>query len=249
MAYGETYDQFVQKFQRKKTTDDCYTPSAIYEAVKSWCIQEYKIDENKIIRPFYPDTEFTEFDYTNKIVLDNPPFSILSKIVKFYLDNNVKFFLFAPAMTIFSIYVPVCYIVVDGRITYENGVKVRTSFITNLESLGIRRSLGLENLIKQAQGEKTKHRNNFTYDSHVVTFSKIARLKGNYKISATNLSHIRTQNGCNLFGAGWLCNDKVASMLPSSIKTDGSVPLELNSKEKQIITELNQACTKCVQET
>lgn len=26
MAYGETYEEFVEKFKPKKTTDDCYTP-------------------------------------------------------------------------------------------------------------------------------------------------------------------------------------------------------------------------------
>lgn len=26
MAKGETYEQFVDKFKQKKTTDDCYTP-------------------------------------------------------------------------------------------------------------------------------------------------------------------------------------------------------------------------------
>lgn len=28
MARGETYEQFVDKFKQKKTTDDCYTPAA-----------------------------------------------------------------------------------------------------------------------------------------------------------------------------------------------------------------------------
>lgn len=30
---GETYEEFVEKFKPKKTTDDCYTPPEIYETV------------------------------------------------------------------------------------------------------------------------------------------------------------------------------------------------------------------------
>lgn len=29
----DTYDEFVDKFRVKKTTDDCYTPDNIYEVV------------------------------------------------------------------------------------------------------------------------------------------------------------------------------------------------------------------------
>ena len=32
----EEYQKFVDKFKPKKTTDDCYTPANIYEAVLSW---------------------------------------------------------------------------------------------------------------------------------------------------------------------------------------------------------------------
>lgn len=30
MAKGETYEQFTEKFILKRTTDDCYTPEAVY---------------------------------------------------------------------------------------------------------------------------------------------------------------------------------------------------------------------------
>lgn len=33
------YDGFVEKFKPKRTTDDCYTPPAVYEAVKGWAIK------------------------------------------------------------------------------------------------------------------------------------------------------------------------------------------------------------------
>lgn len=50
----QDYDEFVDKFKHKKTTDDCYTPPAIYEAVLTWCEKEYGIDRASVIRPFKP---------------------------------------------------------------------------------------------------------------------------------------------------------------------------------------------------
>lgn len=38
------YQAFVDKFKPKKTTDDCYTPANIYEAVAAWVAEEYHRD-------------------------------------------------------------------------------------------------------------------------------------------------------------------------------------------------------------
>ena len=39
------YAGFVEKFKPKKTTDDCYTPPMVYEAVKDWACRRYGITE------------------------------------------------------------------------------------------------------------------------------------------------------------------------------------------------------------
>ena len=33
---NQDYDEFIEKFKPKKTTDDCYTPPLVYEAVLGW---------------------------------------------------------------------------------------------------------------------------------------------------------------------------------------------------------------------
>ena len=49
------YDGFVEKFKPKKTTDDCYTPQPVYDAVLEWVRDEYHVDESTpILRPFKP---------------------------------------------------------------------------------------------------------------------------------------------------------------------------------------------------
>ena len=62
MARGETYEQFVEKFKPKKTTDDCYTPPLVYEAIKQWACAEYGISPEKIVRPFWPGGDYEQFD-------------------------------------------------------------------------------------------------------------------------------------------------------------------------------------------
>lgn len=56
---NETYDEFVEKFKPKKTTDDCYTPPEVYEVIKDWVCRTYNVDENKIMRPFKPGGELS----------------------------------------------------------------------------------------------------------------------------------------------------------------------------------------------
>ena len=48
----EDYDAFVEKFKPKKTTDDCYTPPIVYNAVAEWVANEYSLDKSTFARPF-----------------------------------------------------------------------------------------------------------------------------------------------------------------------------------------------------
>ena len=53
MAQNETYEEFVVKFKPKKTTDDCYTPEAVYAALLDYVRQRYGLgDDVPIVRPF-----------------------------------------------------------------------------------------------------------------------------------------------------------------------------------------------------
>lgn len=127
----EDYEGFVKKFEAKKTTDDCYTPPTIYEIVKDWTVKRFGLNGAKIIRPFKPGGDFINEDYSGDcVVIDNPPFSILKKICDFYNARDIRFFLFCPALS--SIYKGCTYVAVNVFITYENGAKVNTCFVTNL---------------------------------------------------------------------------------------------------------------------
>lgn len=128
---NQDYDEFIEKFKPRKTTDDCYTPPPVYEAVLDWAREHLDIGDRPVVRPFYPGGDFEHFDYPdNCVVIDNPPFSIFSKICDWYVEHGIPFLLFAPAMS--SIRQNVTYIGASCSITYENGANVGTAFVTNM---------------------------------------------------------------------------------------------------------------------
>lgn len=128
------YDAFTAKFKRKKTTDDCYTPPAVYDAVLRY-VDEYIMPLHglEVLRPFRPGGDYLAEKYgENTVVIDNPPFSIYTRIIRNYCEIGVRFFLFAPALTMFVPGVPLQYVITRLNVVYENGAKVRTGFVTNM---------------------------------------------------------------------------------------------------------------------
>ena len=98
----EKYNEFVDKFKVKHTTDDCFTPPAVYDVVKKWVAEQYQ-HKGEIVRPFYPGGDYKSYDYPQGcLVLDNPPFSLMADIVKFYIEKKIDFFLFANHLTLFN---------------------------------------------------------------------------------------------------------------------------------------------------
>lgn len=135
---NDEYNEFLDKFEIKKTTDDCYTPDAVYKAVQDWVAKEYGVKPEKMIRPFYPGGDYQSERYPKGcVVVDNPPFSILAEILNWYNEHGVKFFLFAPSLTLFSSSSSSsCAMATGADVLYENGASVSTSFLTNLENGG-----------------------------------------------------------------------------------------------------------------
>ena len=155
----EDYDGFVEKFKAKKTTDDCYTPDIVYDAVAGWVEQRYGVKRADFIRPFYPGNDYRRFDYTGKIVVDNPPFSLLTQIIDFYRASGVRFFLFAPLLTSLKHVSRGCtFICCDASITYENGAVVNTAFLTDLDKTGvaIMTCRELQKLVEDADAKNRK---------------------------------------------------------------------------------------------
>lgn len=226
MSKDETYDEFVEKFKPKKTTDDCYTPPLVYEAVANWVATEYGLDKQNFVRPFYPGGDYKSEDYTGKIVVDNPPFSILSEIIDFYTERGVRFFLFAPTLVGLVRYAEKCTALPIGvDIEYENGAVVNTSFCTNLDPHEIRcRTVpALYEAVKSANNETKKYRKKqrakYTYPLELVTTSGIYPyakygiefvIPRSESVPCTALDAQRAMRK-SIFGCGWLISERLVA--------------------------------------
>ena len=179
---NDEYNEFLDKFETKKTTDDCYTPDNVYDAVASWVEKEYGVSRSKFIRPFYPNGDYKKEKYQDGCaVVDNPPFSILSEIIKWYCENGIRFFLFAPTLTLFTaVGTDVTYIPTGIQILYENGASVNTSFITNMDSVRLYISAELFERVNTVneENERAVHKElpKYSYPDEVVIAARIFTL-------------------------------------------------------------------------
>ena len=268
MAKGETYDEFVQKFKPKKTTDDCYTPPLVYDAVADYVAKHYGLDRADFVRPFYPGGDYESYDYTGKVVVDNPPFSILAKILDFYISHSIKFFLFAPTLTIFSTQRDrkCTSILIDVDVTYENGAVVHTSFLTNLGNTDIiaRTSPTLYYAVKKAndQQKNTKKLPKYEYPTHILTAARMKEYSSagiRLEIRRDEVERIACMDEQKpikktIYGGGFLVSDSVASELENAERKNAerkkaerkkaerkkANELHLSYREKEIIKRLSK---------
>lgn len=248
------YKQFVEKFKPKKTTDDCYTPPEVYEAVKQWVLEEVpEIRELRIVRPFYPGGDYQAEDYTGAVVIDKPPFSILAEIKRFYLERNIPFFLFAPALTVLS---PentrITSIIANCTITYHNGAVVSTSFVSNLfGDTAFILSPDIVNRVKEAQPQAkvTKTLPLYEYPPNVVTSSSLNRYLNrgvSFRVPRSEVHFTKALDnqrkvGKGLYGSGFIISDRVVKILQSAPKLSREIPIrwDLSEREREIIRKLN----------
>ena len=176
----EKYTAFVDKFKPSKTTDDCYTPQPVMDVVSAWVEKEYGISRERFVRPFWPGGNYQAFDYpAGCAVVDNPPFSILSGIVRWYVGRGIRFFLFAPALTLFNQRGnsrDVTYIAAGADVIYENGANVRTSFITNLDTWQLRTAPELTREVtrisRELASQGRKELPKYVYPDAVITAAR-----------------------------------------------------------------------------
>ena len=247
------YEGFVDKFEPKKTTDDCYTPKEIMDAVIDYVNEKYPLAGKQIIRPFFPGGDFESVDYpADCVVIDNPPFSIITKICRFYLERNIKFFLFCPHLTAFSSDINATHIIAAADMTYENGAVVLTSFVSNM--FGDIKILGdaeLHNKLKRIQKRNKVNLPKYQYPDNIVTVSKVSYCveKGvSITIFKDDLKHCRAMDaqkmhGKSLFGSGFLASNKAAAEMAAAemaAADENVITWELSQREKEIIKSLGK---------
>ena len=251
---SNNYDEFVEKFKTKLTTDDCYTPPLVYAAVLRWCCEKYAIPADaQIVRPFYPGGDYERYSYPDGCyVIDNPPFSIVSKIVKWYQARKIRFFIFAPYLT--NLGIRNCnHLITPVSVTYENGAKVDTSFVTNLGDDLIASEPELYRLIKAAdeatQKASKKELPKYAYPDHVLMASDVGYMAKHgvrFAVKARDCHFIRAldaqrEHGKAMYGTGYLLSDRAAAERAAAERAAASARVAsakvwtLSARESEII--------------
>lgn len=249
----EDYDGFVEKFKPKKTTDDCYTPQEVYDVIVEWLTEKGAIDANTpIVRPFWPGGDYEHEKYDEGcVVVDNPPFSILSKIMRFYSERGIGVFLFVPALTAANASCQeYTIIVIGGGIKYENGAKVATAFITNLPfcaQYAMMTAPELGERIKCVQKSGGGKIPSYKYPDNVISPAILNGLANvDLKIRRKEALYIKTLDAQRVkkkavYGGGYLVSDYAAARLKAArLKAAReSVVWELSERERTLISRLN----------
>ena len=244
----EEYQEFLKKFEAKKTTDDCYTPDNIYNAVRDWAAEKYEIGNAAIVRPFYPGGDYKSEKYPSGcVVIDNPPFSIISEICEWYTSKRIKFFLFAPTLTLLGIMRGSAnYVVCGCGVVYENGASVNTSFVTNMGGNKIVAAADLREILDDENKKNLKklHRElpKYSYPDEVLTATMLCYMAAHgvsLEISERDAHFIRAldaqkASGKCLFGSGFLLSEKAAAEKAAAEKVNTDI-WKLSEREWAIV--------------
>jgi hypothetical protein len=260
----EEYQEFLEKFKLKKTTDDCYTPAPVYDAVARYVEETYGVSRDKFVRPFYPGGDYISEKYpAGCVVVDNPPFSIMAEILRFYDSKGIKFFLFAPTLTLFSSssHNTCTALPCTLAVIYENGASVNTSFLTNLERGGVRfRSAPkLQAMVQEGIDEFArtlkKSLPKYSYPPHIITSSWVgilSRLGIEFSVpvaESEGISGLDSQKatGKTIYGKGYIVSDRVKAEREKAErekaereKAERWERWELSARELAIIEKLNE---------
>ena len=247
--HEKEYTDFVEKFKPKLTTDDCYTPAPIYEVIAEWVAKEYGVDRSRFLRPFYPGGDYQRESYAEgDVVVDNPPFSILSEIIRWYADRGIRYFLFCPAMTslVRAAYETGATVIQAGSaITYENGAEVRTAYVTNLDDpeIVIRTAPDLRKAVdeKNEKIQKAMKRSvpKYDYPDEIVTAAIIDRWCKygiDYAVrrsECVRVTSLDMQGDKAIYGGGLLLSERAAAERAAATKW------QLSEREKAIVAKLS----------
>ena len=251
---SQEYQAFVDKFKPKLTTDDCYTPENVYETVRAWVFARYGLPKDTpVVRPFWPGGDYQRADYPDGcVVIDTPPFSLLSEIETFYLANGIAFFLFAPGLQIFKSYRGLHYVNAGCKITYHNGANVCTSFATSLGEYLMETAPDLYEQIEKCNKVNVKagkaNLPKYEYPTEVVTAARLNWMSvhgTHWRCRPEDARFIRkldSQGKKALFGAGFLISpgaaaERAAAERAAAERAAATV-WTLSDREKKIIESL-----------
>ena len=213
------YESFIEKFEPKKTTDDCYTPRPVFDAVLEY-VDKFvtPLHGREIVRPFWPGGDYQSHDYPDGcIVIDNPPFSITGDILKFYTLNSIPFFLFCNGTTAMNMAVPgLAYHIIRSGIIFENGANISIAFVTNVRTNNEKIVLAgwLDSRIAELNKKPDRSKKILVYPKEVLSSALLFKYvcKG-FNITIPESACIKINGKDKPFGGGMLVASSVVDEL------------------------------------
>lgn len=172
--------------------------------------------------------------------------------MRFYVERNIKFFLFAPTLTSCR-YGDFCTVLPVGvDIEYENGAVICTSFVTNLEphEIRARTSPTLYKAVDEANTANTaalrKHVPKYSYPLELVTTVAIypyARYGIEFVVprsASVRVSALDSQRAAKkaVFGCGWLVSEQVRAEREKA-EREKAERWHLSERELEIIARIS----------
>ena len=261
-AAPDYYEKWLERargkggVERLLTPDDYFTPEAVYEAVLDWAKHEYGIGpDTRILRPFWPGGDYQQEDYGGDcVVIDNPPFSIISQIVRWYEARGVRYFMFSPGLTLFNLlksHEDVCYVIIHGSIEYLNGAKVATGFVTNLSDARVHVSPQLSRAVLEAQKQGRPNnaqaaRKRIAWPDEIITAATLKMIAPytELKIGRNECARITKPDNTKteIFGGGMLVSERIAARVKAAraeAAAKGAEHIELSEREREIVRRLS----------
>ena len=183
------------------------------------------------------------------VVIDNPPFSILSEICAWYDEHRVRYFLFCPGMTTFSINAGRCnYLPCGNSIMFDNGADIAISFLTNMGEYKIELAPDLyaavaaaDTINRQAARAELPV---YSYPDCVASaaINKLAKYGQTLRIRAEDAVFVRAldsqkDQGKAIYGGGFLLSASAAAEKAAAEKA-AALRWSLSERERTLIASL-----------
>lgn len=253
------YKYCITNGRNINTLDECYTSPEVYDTVLKYAVERYNLQGKHIVRPFIPGGDYQRYVYDkNDVVIDNPPFSMTTKITKWYINHNIPFFLFINGQYGVSLSRGLrgkaTVIATNANASFyhnPNNKLIKLGFVTNLEpkNIIIRGDAALTNklngLVKKKALNKYKYPENMIRNSDVLTAINRGvelKLTTNNCIFEDRMDYHKEHKLSGVFGGCYLVDDNVYNEYKSA--TENVPPythrVMLSEREKGIIEKLNK---------
>lgn len=253
------YKYCITNGRNINTQDECYTPPEVYDTVLEYAVERYQLQGKHIVRPFVPGGNYQQYVYDkNDVVIDNPPFSMRTKITKWYINHGIPFFLFINGIYGVSLsrglHGKATVIVTNADASFyhkPNNKTIKLGFVTNLEpeNIVLRGDVALTNKLNALV--KKKALNKYQYPENMITNSDVlAAIRRGVELQLTtnnclfkyNLDYHKEHKLSGVKGGCYLVDDNVYNEYKAAME---KVPpythhVTLSKREKAIIEKLNK---------